>query len=532
MAVGPVTADLLVARTEQAPSKVFAVFESGEQWTYEQTLTRAWSIAAGLAELGVEPGEPVLAWLPNGPEAIASFLGANVAGAVFAPLNLAYRGSLLEHAINLPQARVLIVHGELLERLSELNLPHLRTIVTVGSGDVPRSGVRVLSWAELENHAPVAPDRARRREPTDDMTYIYTSGTTGPSKAVRCSYRHHDAYADWFRMGDLGAEDRSLVSLPMFHVAGTGWVYSMLSWGGSVAVVPRFSTPRFWGWVRGFGVTTTTIMAAMATFLLREPRRDDDRDNPMRIALLVPHIPGAHEFGERFGIDLWTGYAMSEVPGPLRTPLAPSNLKTAGVATGPAWHLRLVDGDGRDVAGEQIGELIARHDLPGTITDGYVNMPEATATAWRDDWFHTGDLFRRDELGNFHFVDRDKDALRRRGENVSSFELEAEITAHPAIVEAAAVGIPAQEGDQDVMAFVVVRAGAAVTPRELFEFLVPRMPHYMVPRYLEFIAELPRTPTEKVRKLELRERGPGPATWDRTREGLDVKATRLGEAGR
>ena len=139
MAVGPVTADLLVARTEQAPSKVFAVFESGEQWTYEQTLTRAWSIAAGLAELGVEPGEPVLAWLPNGPEAIASFLGANVAGAVFAPLNLAYRGSLLEHAINLPQARVLIVHGELLERLSELNLPHLRTIVTVGSGDVPRS---------------------------------------------------------------------------------------------------------------------------------------------------------------------------------------------------------------------------------------------------------------------------------------------------------------------------------------------------------------------------------------------------------
>ena len=364
------------------------------------------------------------------------------------------------------------------------------------------------------------------------MTYIYTSGTTGPSKAVRCSYRHHDAYADWFRMVDLGAEDRSLVSLPMFHVAGTGWVYSMLSWGGSVAVVPRFSTPRFWGWVRGFGVTTTTIMAAMATFLLREPRRDDDRDNPMRIALLVPHIPGAHEFGERFGIDLWTGYAMSEVPGPLRTPLAPSNLKTAGVATGPAWHLRLVDGDGRDVAGEQIGELIARHDLPGTITDGYVNMPEATATAWRDDWFHTGDLFRRDELGNFHFVDRDKDALRRRGENVSSFELEAEITAHPAIVEAAAVGIPAQEGDQDVMAFVVVRAGAAVTPRELFEFLVPRMPHYMVPRYLEFIAELPRTPTEKVRKLELRERGPGPATWDRTREGLDVKATRLGEAGR
>jgi carnitine-CoA ligase len=282
--------------------------------------------------------------------------------------------------------------------------------------------------------------------------------------------------------------------------------------------------------VRDFGVTTTTVMAAMATFLLREPPGDDDRDNPMRIALLVPHIPGAHDFGERFGIKLWTGYAMSEVPGPLRTALAPSNLNTAGVATSPAWHLRLVDGEGHDVEGEEIGELVARHDVPETITGGYVNMPEATATAWRDGWFHTGDLFRRDADGGFHFVDRDKDALRRRGENISSFELEAEITAHPAVVQAAAVGIPAEEGDQDVMAFVVVRDGAELTHRELFDFLVPRMPHYMVPRYLEFVAELPRTPTEKVRKLELRERGPGPATWDRTQEGIDLKAVRLGEA--
>jgi crotonobetaine/carnitine-CoA ligase len=269
-------------------------------------------------------------------------------------------------------------------------------------------------------------------------------------------------------------------------------------------------------------------MAAMATFLHREAPKEDDADNPLRIALLVPHIPAAHDFGERFGIDLWTGYAMSEVPGPLRTDLRASNLKTAGIATGSAWHLRLVDEHGDDVTDDQVGELLVRHDVDGTVTSGYVNMPEATSMAWRDGWFHTGDLFRRDEEGNFYFVDRDKDALRRRGENISSFELEAEITAHPAVLEAAAVGIPAEEGDEDVMAFVVARDGLSVSPRELFDFLVPRMPHYMVPRYIEFVSALPRTPTEKVRKLELRERGPSETTWDRASEGLELKASQVG----
>jgi crotonobetaine/carnitine-CoA ligase len=204
-------------------------------------------------------------------------------------------------------------------------------------------------------------------------------------------------------------------------------------------------------------------------------------------------------------------------------------LRTAGRATSAEWHVRLADSNGEDVIGEEIGELLVRHDLAGTVTDGYVNMPEATNDAWRDGWFHTGDLFRRDGEGNFSFVDRDKDALRRRGENISSFELEAEITAHPSVAAAAVVGIPAEEGDQDVMAFVVLGPDESLSPRELFDFLVPRVPHFMVPRYFEFIAELPRTPTEKVRKIELRDRGPGPATWDRLTEGLVVKGTSVGQ---
>ena len=279
------------------------------------------------------------------------------------------------------------------------------------------------------------------------MAYIYTSGTTGPSKAVRCSYRLHGAYAEWFRLGDLGPEDRAMLPLPMFHVAGTGWIYTMLAWGGSIAIVPRFSTDRYWDSVRELGATTGTVMAAMATFLLRRPEQPDDSDNPMRIALLVPGFPGALGFGERFGVELWSGYAMTEVPGPLRTVLGTRNLQSAGQATSPDWEVRLVDDSGEAVADGEVGELLVRHSVPAVITGGYVNMPEATAAAWEGGWFHTGDLLRREASGEHYFVDRNKDALRRRGENVSSFEVEAEIVAHPDVLEATVVGVPSAEAE-------------------------------------------------------------------------------------
>lgn len=527
---GTPTADLLLKGAERNASKDFALFDGGERWTYEQALHRAWSIAQSLRSLGLDPGEPVLSWLPNGPEGLALMLGANAAGCVYAPLNVDFRGKLLEHAINLPQARIIIVHAELLGRLAGLSLPCLEFVVVVG-GEVASPGAqRAISWAELAAADPVPPEPDSRRRPEDDMAYIYTSGTTGPSKAVRCSYLLHGAYAEWFRLGDLGSEDRAMLPLPMFHVAGTGWIYTMLAWGGSIAIVPRFSTDRYWDSVRELHATTGTVMAAMATFLLRRPAEPDDSDNPMRIALLVPGFPGALGFGERFGVELWSGYAMTEVPGPLRTALGTRNLQSAGQPTSTDWDVRLVDGDGEPVADGEVGELLVRHAAPAAIAGGYVNMPEATAAAWEGGWFHTGDLLRRDASGEHYFVDRNKDALRRRGENVSSFEVEAEIVAHPDVLEATVVGVPSAEAEDEVMAFVVLQPGRELDARDLFEFLVPRMPHYMVPRFIEFVAEFPRTPTQKVRKVELRDRGPGSDTWDASAEGIAVKSTRIGEA--
>jgi len=527
---GPSVADLLTMRAERTPDRILVTFEGGGSWSCEQSLYLSWSVAAGLAALGVTPGDPVLSWLPNGPEAIATMFGANAAGAVYAPLNVAYRGRLLEHAVNLVHAKVMVVHADLINRLAGLRLPHLRVAVVVGKHPpLDQPGIRVMSWDELCGHPPADPGKRCRRRPEDDMAYIFTSGTTGPSKAVRCSYLLHDAYADWFRQGDLGSDDRALVALPMYHVVGTGWTYSMLRWGGSIAVAGRFVTDTFWDTVNALGVTTTTVMAAMGTFLMARPETPGDSDVSLRIALVVPAFAGVHEFGRRFNVDLWTGYAMSEVPGPLRTPLNTKNFRTAGLPTSPEWHVQLVDDSNQPVAGNAVGELCVRHEVSGVVTNGYVNMPEATDAAWQAGWFHTGDLFRKEEDGNYYFVDRNSDALRRRGENISSIELEQEINAHAAVLESAVVGVPAAEAEDEVMAFVVLREGTEVTERELFEFLVPRVPHYMVPRYIEFVHVLPRTPTEKIRKTELRAQGVTATTWDSRVEGLVVKAARIGQ---
>lgn len=516
------TQGLLRKWSEATPEAPFAVFENGASWTYADGLSKSWEIGRGLMSLGVRPGDAVLSFLPNGEEAIGVFIGANAIGAVFAPLNTAYRDSFLEHAINVPRAGIIVAHASLVDRLSNLTLPHLHTVIIVGQSDFHRPGLTVLDWRVLSDGGdgalpPVPP-------PERDMVYIYTSGTTGASKAVRCSYLHHEAYAHWFAPGDINARDRAYICLPMFHVGGTGWLYTMLYRGGSMAVVERFSTKTYWDSVRQLGATTGTIMAAMASFLVREPPRPDDADNPMRIALLVPDIPEREAFARRFDITLWSGFAMSEVPGPLRTPLGASNLRTAGKPTSAEWRVRLADEAGEEVPDGAVGELLVQHDRPCVITDGYLNMPEATEAAWRDGWFRTGDLFRRDAEGDYYFVDRNKDALRRRGENISSLEVEAVIATHPDVLESAIVGVPAAETEDEVMAFVV-RKSDMLRAGDLFEFLAEKLPHFMIPRYIEFIDALPRTPTEKVVKTGLRQQGVGPQTWDSAAAGYIVKAS-------
>jgi crotonobetaine/carnitine-CoA ligase len=229
------------------------------------------------------------------------------------------------------------------------------------------------------------------------------------------------------------------------------------------------------------------------------------------------------EFARRFGCSVYTAYGMTEVPVPITSELDPDDEKSCGRAADPVhYELRLVDENDIPVPPNTPGELVARHTLPWTINSGYKNMPEATAEAWRNGWFHTGDQFTQDEQGNFYFLDRIKDVIRRRGENISSFEVEQAIADHPAVAAVAVFAVPSELAEDEVMAAIVLREGAKLDPVGLIRHLEPRLAHFAIPRYVEFVDELPLTENGKVRKVALRERGVTDRTWDREAAGYKL----------
>ena len=506
------------------PDKVFARFADGSEWTYAQTLEITRRTAAGLQALGVRQGENVHVWLPNGPDAIRVWFALNYIGAVYVPINLAYRGRILEHAIRLSGARLLIGHAALTERLLDIERSNLTDLVELSGEGPPVPGLKRHPAGVLEPSSFELRPLEREIMPWDPQNIIYTSGTTGPSKGVVSSYLH--AYTTGTSWEFLTADDRQLIALPLFHVGGTGVVYAMLVLGGSIAVVDAFQTDAFWDVVDGNGVTFVVLLGGMSTLLVKRPPSEDDRRHTLRACLMVPLLEDAPAFSKRFGVDVYTLFNMTEVSCPIVSGLNPTPLGTCGKAR-PGIEARVVDENDCEVAPGEVGELIVRADRPWAMNSGYYGNPEATAKAWRNGWFHTGDAFRQDTEGNFFFVDRMKDAIRRRGENISSFEVEAEVGSHPDVQECAAVAVPSELGEDEVLVAVVPQPGADFDPRKLIEYLVPRMAHFMVPRYVRVIPELPKTPTQKVQKHLIRSEGITADTWDREKAGIVIRRQKL-----
>jgi crotonobetaine/carnitine-CoA ligase len=283
--------------------------------------------------------------------------------------------------------------------------------------------------------------------------------------------------------------------------------------GASVAVVESFRTQQFWDDVRATGATYVTLVGAMSRFLLSEPPSAADRGHTLRTAAMVPLTEDAQALADRFGIDIYTTFNMTEVSCPLFSGANPRKPGTCGRAR-PGIEARVVDENDCEVPRGTPGELALRSEMPWAFSHGYHRAPEATAAAWRNGWFHTGDAFTQDAEGDLFFVDRMKDAIRRRGENISSFEVEREIMEFPGVREAAVVAVPSEHGEDEVMAVVAPVPGRILDPRELVAFLLPRMAHFMVPRFVRVIDELPKTPTQKVQKHLLRDQGAAGA-WDR-----------------
>jgi crotonobetaine/carnitine-CoA ligase len=514
--------DLLIRRAAQTPEQTFLLFENGERWSFADALDRVRRFAAGLDALGVGHGDLVLSWQGNGPTVLTSFLALNYLGAVYVPINTGYRGALLEHVIARSGARLLLTDGRLLERLGAVATGGLEAVVVIGDERIELPGIELIGAQWLTTAGDAPPEHAIA--PWDTQTVIYTSGTSGPAKGVLSSYVHGYTAALGFR--NIGPGDRNLMQLPMFHVGGTYAVLWALIHGGSSVVVDSFSVSRFWETVRRYQVTTVGLLGTMARFLLTQPESPDDREHSLRSVIIAPFDAQAIAFGRRFGVPVFTEFNMTELAVPLWAGPDPSVPGTVGRPV-PGVELRLVDAHDIEVPVGTAGELLVRPQQPWTLSHGYLNDPAATAQAWRNGWFHTGDLLRRDADDNYFFVDRLKDAIRRRGENIASLDVETALLAHPAVREAAVVAVPADEAEDEVLAVIAFRPGAMVAPAALIEFLGDRLAYFMIPRYLRVLDALPRTPTQKVEKHRLRRDGVTADTWDRDAAGIRLERDRL-----
>ncbi|NIJ61183.1 AMP-binding protein [Qipengyuania flava] len=513
---------LLDRWANERPDQPHVVFADGEEWTFAELRDKVRTKAAGLRAMGIEQGEHVAVWLPNGPDALIAFYAINYIGAVFVPFNTAYRGQLLQHVIANSGARVLLVHPDLVPRLSEIDLGRVERLVVTTGIEVPEVPRPIQRFDELAAAADETLELARPIEPWDIQSIIYTSGTTGPSKGVLSSYLHMFTNAGPESWPMVDENDRYMCVAPIFHIGGMGPPFVMLARGASVAMIDNFSTEDFWAVAKATQSTVVFLLGVMATFLLKAEPRPDDRDHTVKKAFMVPLTGDAPAFTERFGVDIYTIFNMTEISSPIVSEANPKKIGTCGRVR-DGVDVRLVDRNDCEVPIGEIGEMLVRTDRPWAMNSGYNANPEATAEAWRNGWFHTGDAFRRDEEGYFYFVDRVKDAIRRRGENISSFEVEADVCSHPAVREAAAVAVPSEFSEDEVMVIVAPVPGQKLEARQLAEFLIDTMPYFMVPRYIRILDELPKTPSAKVMKADLRKEGVTSDTWDREAAGLRVR---------
>lgn len=522
-----VVRNLIDRHARDRADEVFALFEDDTSWTFSELKTQVAAGAAFLASQGVAQGDIVMVWMPSSPDALRMMLAINYLGAVCAPLALASRGGFLEHILNNSEAQLMVVDSRLMGRLTEVQAHFLRKLIVAGKSGEPAlapDGFEIVEHV-LDTGAPVSlPPLAQPIQPWDTQFVLYTSGTTGPSKGVLTSYMQRYAHA--FSARHISAADRRLIHAPLSHTGGIGNIYGMLARGGSIALVESFKTDRFWSDVRRFGITTTSLLGVTLPYLLQQPESPQDRSHPLKTIQIAPVDASAAAFSKRFGVDVYGVYNMTEISAPFHGEPNPELRGVCGRPR-PGVEARIVDENDFPLEDGQVGELVIRSAEPWTMMNGYLREPQATADVWRNGWFHTGDAFRKTTQGDFIFVDRLKDAVRRRGENISSFEVESEIARHPQVREVAVVAAKSELSEDEVLAVVSLVAGASVAPEALIEFLRNRLPYYMIPRYIRVMQMLPRTATQKIVKHQLRAEGVTPDTWDREKAGVVVKRDRL-----
>jgi crotonobetaine/carnitine-CoA ligase len=511
---------LLADRAARARDRPFCDAGDGSR-TFGEAAEHAARLAGALRDAGVAAGDRVATLSENRIELLDLLAACSWLGAVLVPVNAAARGTTLAHVLATARPTALAVDSALTEALVELEPPGcLRHLWLLGAGDA--------AWGGLSGEPLPAPGPALEPHPSrpgDTVAILFTSGTSGPPKGVCCP---HGQFAWWGvnTAAALGvtADDVLYTCLPLFHTnALNTWVQALVH-GCRFVLGPRFSASRFWQRLGESGATVTYILGAMASILARREPGAGDRAHSVRVALAPATLPELHRvFRERFGIDLVDGHGMTEtnlVIGPRDGQQRPGWMGRVM----PGFSALVVDDDDEEVPDGTPGELVLRADEPFAFATGYWDAPEATVRAWRNLWFHTGDRVVRDPAGWFRFIDRIKDSIRRRGENISAWEVEHVVGLHPHVAAVAAVPVPAELGDDEVMIFVVPAAGAQLDPAALVRHCDGRLARYAIPRFVEIVEALPLTENGKVRKVVLRERGVSASTWDREVAGVELGA--------
>jgi crotonobetaine/carnitine-CoA ligase len=517
----------LARAVEQHGTDEFANVD-GVRITYGEVDRRANAMARALATLGVSKGHTVVTLLDTSMDVFICWFAINKLGAIWVPINTAYRGEFLRHQVSDAEARIAICESHYLERFIEIHehLPELRRVLCRGEFASASIGVPVEA---LDAHR--GDDRAPLPivvEPADLACLIYTSGTTGPSKGCMISHNYMCMQGrQQLRAAPQTREDVSWTCLPLFHAAALIMVLGTIVGALRVAIWGRFSVSSFWDDIEQSNATQAMLMASIFALVALAPDSPAMRRCYGRLKMIYgqPIAPPVRQiWKERFGVPVVSSWSYGQTEGVRLTMAEPgeSPPETCAGRVTDEFDLMIVDAEDQPVPDGQVGEIVYRPREANIMFEGYWQRPQDTARVWRNLWMHSGDLGRM-EGGYLYFVDRAKDYLRARGENVSSFELERVFLSHPCIQEAAVHATATQSGEDEIKITAVLRAGATLGEHELCLWSIEKLPHFAIPRYYEFRAELIKNPTGRVLKYRLRDEGVTATTWDREAAGISIR---------
>ncbi len=491
------------------PDRCFLKID-GQEITARQFEARVARLAGGLADEGIAAGDRVLGMMPNCREMIELWFATVRVGAVWAPVNIEFRGAVLGNVLATTRPSLCVCGPEFAPELESAlrDTGQAGLALRVHGGHALHPDLFELYQEPLEP-ADVSPD--------DLACLLFTSGTTGRSKACMLPHRYFVVQAQ-IALRDLGwgPDDVLYCPFPLFHIDCTVFtVMPALLCGATAAVGRRFSASRFWAEVRAVDATVVEFMGATLTILAKAEPNADDRSHRVRQAWGVPVPDWAEAFEERFGVELREVYGSTEAGIPVTQRFDAERVPGSCGRVVPEFELRIADDSGQEQPAGSVGEILIRPREPWSMFSGYFGMPEDTAACWSNGWFHSGDLGRIDSDGDVYFCGRSKDAIRRRGENISAMEIEEAVELHPDIVLCAAIGVPSEMSEEDVKICVQLRPDAKLTERDIIAHCEQALGRFQVPRYVEIVEALPRTPTGKIAKQSLRQTPLSAATWDR-----------------